>query len=205
MKRWVPVIYVVCAAALAVVFSVVYSQWKGQPVAPGTPGTSSGPASGKQPEQKMDLGSIVIEGPHMTGWGDDGKPLWEVWAKRVEVQPGREGGDKPRTVKLIEAHGNYYEQGISASKFTAGVIEVQVDQQKKCLSMSDKVEARWGARDVTLKSQSLNWDFTEKQITGQKGIQLTRGQWRLMGKEVIADLSMKRVKITGGARLEAVG
>jgi hypothetical protein len=205
MRRLIPALYILGVGLLLAVFVGVYERWKEPPVSPGRLDRKGARRLQKHREQRVDLGEVVVEGPHITGWGEDGRPLWEAWADRIEISPGESSQPTAGIVRLIGAHGNYYEANKATSVFQAGVIQVEVKGRTKALRMSDQVTARWGARDVVLQSRSLYWDFTQKKITGKEGIQFARGQWRLSGREILADLSMRRVKITGGARLECLG
>jgi len=181
-------------AALLVTFLVVYQRWVTRSTKPGGLSITWPAPSGKS-HGKTSLGEVSIEGPHMTGWAEDGKPLWEIWAKAIEVS------EKQYTVRLLEANGKYYEKGHTVSEFKAGIIHVRAGDEQRILNMTHNVVARWGSRDVEVKSPSLVWDFGEKRIQGIDGVEFTRGRWKLTGRKILSDLSMKRVQIVGDARL----
>ncbi|MBI3921520.1 MAG: LPS export ABC transporter periplasmic protein LptC [Armatimonadetes bacterium] len=197
-KSLTRVSYAVGAIIVAVAFARILSKWS-HPRAPrtGTGNPTVNLADGSH--KKIELGNVVIEGPHLTGWDTNGKPLWEAWARRVEFS------DKDQQVRLVQAHGVYYENGAKTSSFSAGVISMRTSgDPRRLLHMTNEVTARWNARGISLQSKSLEWDFDQKRISGRAGIQVFRDQWKLTGREVVADLSMKRVRITGDARFQAV-
>ena len=198
MNRILPTLYGIVALGVLLTFLSIYHHWGTRSYRlPSPPHSSS--SGGSKSSSRTNLGEVTIAGSHLKGWTEEGKPLWELWAGKIEVS------EKERLIRLHEARGHYYEGGRTVSSFEAGVIEVELTDRRKILSMSNNVCARWASRDVMVRSPSLVWDFGSKQIEGRQGVEFARGRWKLTGQQFLADLSMKRAQVVGAARLVRTG
>jgi len=125
-----------------------------------------------------------------------GERVWEARAESIDLD------DEKKVAWLKQVKCTFVKKGRTLLSVQAG--SVQVDYQKRVISLADGVRAVSPVTRGSLQADQLTWAAKQKKLSGRGNLKFSQGKVSVTGDSVVADTALKRVKVTGRAKLRAV-
>lgn len=192
-------------AALAAAAIVVAASGCGRSKPPATARPSAGSggakpgarASGQSPvteplahaKAQVEVGEIIVAEP-------TGKRLWRASAKTIDVDY-----DKQQAA-LRDVQCVFTENDKPALEARAPTVAAYLKDRRVVLSGG--VVARAPATRTLLRADQLEWDLKGKEVNATGNVKYVRGDFAVTGSRLRADLDLKRARLEGDVRMQAV-
>jgi LPS export ABC transporter protein LptC len=155
--------------------------------------SGGGQAASEQPlahaHAEVEVGEIVVAEPK-------GKRLWRASAKTIEWDY-----DKQQAV-LHDVQCVFSENGKTSLEARAPLVTAYLKDQRVVLTGG--VVARAPATSTAVRADRLEWDLKDKEVYATGNVKYVRGDFEVTGSRLRADLQLKRARLEGDVRMQAV-
>ncbi|HVF09674.1 MAG TPA: LPS export ABC transporter periplasmic protein LptC [Abditibacteriaceae bacterium] len=149
--------------------------------------------------------TAVMKESQLSGGDEQGRPLWSVGAKEIQVLETK-SETEPRRALLTNARATVYRNGKPESTFRAARAELVYGEKSARISLRGDVRAMtsgpWvGPRGpVTIETPRLEVDATKRRLWSNQGVRVAQGKGQqvvVTARQLNADSSIRVARLAG--------